>query len=697
MALSGKSSMRRASRPIESGVLDLWDDGPPFRFRGLLDPAAFWLFLKRNAKLVATIAAAVAILCAIALWLAFNQYAATALVLVDPRDVRATTTPEVLANVGGDAIAVESMVQVAKSDGFLGALVDQQGLAKDSEFNRGAASEETRRAAAIDKLKSRLAIGRRGATYVIDVTMKSKDAQKAARIANAAAKMIVDNQAQLRLGSNQRAIDFLGGKLANLRKKVHDEEEAAAALKAELKITDAGQGVLLQARRVADLNQQLVLAKTHTEEMRARLEQLRKVRGNEGLDLPTTPETTVLSALRQDYARLSQRATEKEAVLGERHPDVIALRAQIADSKRQIAAEEARLVGAAKNDYAEARQRETALADALAKAQAESGAGDQNIVKLQQAERDAKTDRDVYDQLAARQKELIEGAGLTPTDVRIVSPATPPLRAASPGLPILLAASCLFGLLSGVGAAAAREASRRSLVTPAQAERLVGAEVAGIVPLLPSSQDGAAAESAPSRWAAELCAAAPLKRAARGGLIIVTSPGEGEGKSTVAGAIAAHWAREGLDPLLVDLCGESNGRAVRRGGVIGVLSGETLLQDAIRWRGAGEASLLPLGAESANALEEGRGRLAALLRRCRRRFDIVVVDAPAIAQSSLARDLAPGAAILLVVEWDATEAGVVAEAIAGLDAKSASVALNKVDLARYAQFEPIRAKALQAA
>ncbi|HLJ71093.1 MAG TPA: ATP-binding cassette domain-containing protein, partial [Roseiarcus sp.] len=370
MALSGKSSTRRGSRPSERGALDLWDDGPPFRFRGLPDPAAFWLFLKRNARFIAAIAATVAILGAIALWLAFNQYAATALVLVDPRDVKATTTPEVLANVGGDAIAVESMVQVARSDGFLGALVDQQGLANDSEFNRGAATGEARRAAAIDKLKSKLSIGRRGATYVIDVTMKSRDAQKAARIANAAAKMIVDNQAQLRLGSNQRAIDFLGGKLADLRKKVHDEEEAAAALKAGLKITDAGQGVLLQARRVADLNQQLVLAKTHTEEMRARVEQLRKVRGNGDLDLPTTPEMTVLSALRQDYARLSQRATEKEAVLGERHPDVIALRAQIVDSKRQIAAEEARLVGAAKNDYAEARQREAALADALAKAHA---------------------------------------------------------------------------------------------------------------------------------------------------------------------------------------------------------------------------------------------------------------------------------------------------------------------------------------
>ena len=696
MALSGKFSSRRQSRPSETGALELWDEGPGFNLRGLLDPRAILLFLRRNLVLIAAVAAVVTVLCTLALWMLFDQYAATALVLVDPRDVKVTATPDVLPNIGPDSIAIESLVQVAKSDAFLGALVDQEGLAKDAEFSRGASSEQTQRAAAIERLRSRLAIGRRGATYVIDVTMKSRDPQKSARIANAAAKMIVDRQAELRTGANQRAIDFLGGRLADLRKRVHDKEEAAAALKAELKITDAGPGELLQARRVTELNQQLVLAKAHTEEMRARLEQLRKVNAGDVLDLPTTPEMTVLSALRQDYARLSQRVTEKEAVLGERHPDVIALRAQVADSRRLIAAEEARLVASAKNDYQEARQREAALTDALAKAQAESGANDQNLVKLQQAESDAKTDRDVYDQLASRQKELIEATGMTPTDVRIVSPADPPLRASSPGLPILFVASCLFGAMAGIGAAVTREAMRRSLVTPAQTERLVGVEVAGIVPRLPSSDtNGPPQDGDAVRWFAELCTAAPLKRAARSGLVLVTSPRDGEGKSTIAGNIAEHWARARLDVLLVQLGGASNSRSKRRSGVVDVLAGDALLQDAIRWRGAGQASLLPLGAQSPKPLEATRTRLHALLRRCRRRFDVVVVDAPAIAMSSLARDLAPGAAILLVVEWDATEAKVVADAIAALDSRMISVVLNKVNLARYAQFEPVRAKTLR--
>jgi polysaccharide biosynthesis transport protein len=704
MALSNKT-LRRAPSPRDSGALELWDDAQGSSVRDLLDPTAIWLFLRRNAALIAIVASVATLLCVVALWLLFDQYSATALVIVDPRDAKVTATQEVLTNIGPDSIAVESLVQIAKSDGFLGALAEQEQLTKDPEFNRGEETLDRQRGAAIEKLKSKLQVARRGATYVIDVTAKTKDPQKSARLANAAAKMIVDNQAQLRIGSNQRAIDFIAGKLADLRSKVNNEEAAAAALKAELKITDAGPGELLQDRRVTELNQQLVLAKAHTEEMRARIDQLRKVSANDANDLPTAPEMTVLSALRQDYARLTRQAAEKETVLGVRHPDVAVVQAQIPDMKKQIAAEQARLIAAAKNDFIEARQREAALGEDLRKAQAESGAGDQNLVKLQQAERDAKADRDVYDQMLTRQKELIESVGLAPFDIRIVSPATPPLRTSAPAWPILLAASGLFGLLAGVGAAAGREAMRRSLVTPGQTERIVGAEVAGVIPLLSGAppSDGRRMDRDAARWFGDLCASAPLQRAAQNGLIFVTSPREGEGKSLVAGNIAAHWAREGLDVLLVQLGPSANDPDRRRAGMIDVLAGDALLEDAIRRRGAGQASLLTLGADletsngNGDGLAAAAGRLRALLRRCRRRFDMVVVDGPAVSSSSLSRRLAANADVLMVVEWNATDASLVTAAVEQFEPQSASIVLNKVDMARYAQFEPARANAFRPA
>jgi polysaccharide biosynthesis transport protein len=704
MVSSTKSTPRRAPEPRDASALELWDEGPGSALREFLDPMTVWLFLKRNAIFIAAVSIGVAAFFAVVFWLLFNQYSATALVIVDPRDARVTTTPEVLGNIGPDSIAIESLVQIAQSESFLGALVDQEKLTNDPEFSRAGDGAEAQRAAAIEKLKSKLSVARRGATYVIDVTAKTKSAAKSADLANAAAKMFVDNQAQLRVGSNQRAIDFLASKLGEMRSKVNSEETAVAELKSELKITDAGPGELLQDRRVTELNQQLVLAKAHTEEMRARVDQLRKAGASDAIDLPSAPETTVLSALRQDYAKLTRQAAEKEAVLGARHPDIATLQAQIADTKKQIAAEQERLIATAKNDYLEARQREAGLGEELRKAQAESGAGDQDLVKLQQAERDAKADRDVYDQMLTRQKELIASVGLSPFDIRLASPAFPPIRPAGPARPILLAAAVLFGLLSGLGAAVAREAMRGLAVAPAEAEPAIAAEVAGAVPLLSQAppRDGRQTNEEEARPFADLCATAPLKRAAQSGFLLVTSPREGEGKSVIAGNIAAQWAREGLDVLLVQLGGPTDDMTRRRTGLVDVLAGDALLQDAIRRRERGRVSILPLGVtreskKITEALETSSAQLRALLRRCQRRFDAVVVDAPAVSKSSLPQRLSAKADVLIVTEWDATDKKLIAATTEQFDPQLTSVVLNKVAPDRDPIFKPARESVLRSA
>ena len=122
------------------------------------DIRAFLPFLRRNAVWIAAVAVPVALACFVLVRLIFNQYSATATVLFDPRNAKVTTTQEVLSDIGPDSIAIESLVQVAKSDGFLTALVARLGLADDSEFGGSATAVADRNAAALDKLRDRLAI-----------------------------------------------------------------------------------------------------------------------------------------------------------------------------------------------------------------------------------------------------------------------------------------------------------------------------------------------------------------------------------------------------------------------------------------------------------------------------------------------------------------------------------------------------------
>jgi polysaccharide biosynthesis transport protein len=674
---------------VPAAGLELWGEPANPLNAKMLDPGALLSLMRRRAVWIVAVACLVALLCVIAVWLIFNQYSATATILFDPRSAKVTGTEEVLPDIGPDSIAIESLVQVAKSDGFLSALVEHEGLSKDPEFIGSAASIADQKAAALEKLRDRLAIARRGATYVVDVSIKTHNAEKSARIANAAAGMIVDSETDLRAGSNQRAVDFIAGKLAQLRARVSDEDAAIAKLKTDLKITDAGQGEVLQERRVTELNQQFVLASAHSEATRAIVDQLREADLGAGAALPPAIQSLVLNSLRQDYARLSREAADRETVLGARHPEVIAANAQLNDIRRQIAAEKDRLIASAKADYLEARKREALLADELRKAQADSGATDQQAVQLRDLERSEKSDQAVYEQLLGRQKELSEIKGLTSGDVRIVSPALTPTRTNMPKLPLVLAASGLIGLFAGFASAIAREAAQRAPRTdPAQIQRLLRVGSSTQLPVFspPPPLDGRLAKGEAARLFAKLSSFPGLRRDGRGGTILVMSARAGEGKSTVAANVAASLASGGQETLLLQL---ADSEASRRGrpGVLDVAAGECPLEEAVLWYGENAPSILPLGGSGAerpagiNALLSGVP-LRRIIHQCRWRYDTLVIDGPSVLEAPAAPALASLVdVILMVVAWEKTDAATLAKAIEGFDLTKVSLVFNKADVA----------------
>jgi Mrp family chromosome partitioning ATPase len=90
--------------------------------------------------------------------------------------------------------------------------------------------------------------------------------------------------------------------------------------------------------------------------------------------------------------------------------------------------------------------------------------------------------------------------------------------------------------------------------------------------------------------------------------------------------------------------------------------------------------------------------LRRLVRRLRRQFDTLVIDGPSISTSPAIRSLATLAgSTLMTVEWNKTDAALVANAIEGLDLRRVALIFNRVDLARYGRFTPARGDASLAA
>ena len=120
---------RRAdpTRSGSTGVAASWQSrtasngetrGTAARFGGLLTAAGAFSFFRDNARRILTIALAIFAFGAVVLLVIPVRFAATALVVVDPREQRVTTEQDVLPGIGQDSAALQSLVEVAKSTAF---------------------------------------------------------------------------------------------------------------------------------------------------------------------------------------------------------------------------------------------------------------------------------------------------------------------------------------------------------------------------------------------------------------------------------------------------------------------------------------------------------------------------------------------------------------------------------------------------
>lgn len=352
-----------------------------------------------------------------------------------------TADQDVLPGIGQDAAALQSYVEIAKSDGFLGPLIDQLKVAEDSDI-AGGRTDATR---LLDRFRNRLDISRRGLTYVIAIKFTSNNPQRAAYYANAVAEAFVASQRGTRSVATDEAADWLKSRLKTLNDRLRSSEDAVAKFKLEHRIVNAGKESTTQQLRVTDLTQQVAAARARTEEAKARYEQLqRDLKAN--VDGPVKQD--LLSALRAQRSALNDQIAQKRGVLGDRHPDLVMALSQLSDLNRQIEIERKKNIDTAKSEYEAQRDQQKALEDQLKAAEQQILVDGQAFVKLQELQRDADANKNIYEQFLSRYRTTDEQRGLQNSQTKVASPATPPIRSTLPPLPLLLVALAIVSLLT---------------------------------------------------------------------------------------------------------------------------------------------------------------------------------------------------------------------------------------------------------
>ena len=609
------------------------------------------------------------------------QYTAQGSILIQPKRENLASAEPSQAGLPPDTSAVDTQVELLRSQSVAEAVVRKLRLDRDPEFNpksrqSTSALPEPRALSKIaERLRDRTEIKRAGLTYVVGVGVSSSSPTKAAQITNVTMETFLQRQLEEKVAAVQRANKELGASLESMRQEAETAEARVQEYKNAHGLFSA-EGATLAEQEVSTLNQQIAAAKADTAEKQARLSAaLAQVRtGGGGADVGAALGSETIRELRKKEAETSVRLAQLQADFKPEYPEVKRTQAQLNDIHGQIQLEINRILSSLRAESSAASQRQGSLLGSRGVAQGGLAANGQAQVGLLALQQRADSAKQVYEAYLNRAKSVAAEGSLQQSDASITSPASVPSRRSSPNLPLFAVAGTLLGLLAGALSMLAAELWGRNLRSGADIERDLGLPFAGLVPDYASvaGRRRKKGPGAPADYMVDqpLSSFAEALRNLRAFLLFsgdsrpvkllaLTSAVPREGKSMTSFCLARALALSGSNVVVVDcdlrLRGLSKLLGEPKTGIVQVVEGAADL-DAVLARDPRTGLWVLPAAEGPIPYDLfSRPECDALLRRLAERFDYVLLDTPPILGVADARILAGKVdRVLYVVHWNKT-------------------------------------------
>jgi succinoglycan biosynthesis transport protein ExoP len=544
-----------------------------------------------------------------------------------------------------------------------------------------AASQQARLDTAAGILLQNLSVAPVPFSRLVEIQFTSPDPVLSAQIANAWAAHFIQSTLARRFEATSYARSFLEQRLQQLRQRLEDSERQAVAYAARQGIVSVPSTISsesgaqtterpLAAEDLSALNQELARATADRVRAQSRLR-------SAGANVSEALENPAIGSLRQRRAELAAQHASMMVNFETGYPPAMALAAQIRELDSLIQREVGRVTSSLQNNYQASAEREAALQQRVRGAQAELLDLRSRSIQYNIFQRDVDTNRQLYDGLLQRYKEIGIAGGVGVNNISIVDTADVPGSPSSPRMLVNLFISLLAGLGIGVGLALVLEHLDEALKDPSDVKDKLQISLLGAVPKIAGDDPVQALEDPKSDITeAYLSVQTSLAFATDHGAprtLVVTSSRPGEGKSTTSYALAKSLARSGKRVLLVD--GDMRNPSVHK--QLGLKNGQGLsnyLAGQDDWR----AMLQPLSTPGLSALSAGppppnaaelltSPRLENLLQELRESFDHIIIDGPPImglADAPLLASQVEGA--IFVLESHSTKAGLAKVALSRL-------------------------------
>jgi polysaccharide biosynthesis transport protein len=388
---------------------------------------------------------------------------------------------------------------------------------------------------------------------LVKINFDSPSPQFSAQVANAISEGFIASGLERRFGASSYAKTFLEDQLKVTKAKLEQSERQLVAFAQKENIVNTGEGgQSLATQNLTQLNAALAAAQDQRIRAEARWRQ-----ASSGAMPADIIGNSNIRPLQQQKAVLQGTYQQKLQTFKPDYPEMQQLKGQIDELNRQIAQETGGVRASVRAEYSAAASQERMLMSQIASLRTQALDVDGRSIQYNILKREVDTNRELYDGLLQRFKEVGVAGDVRSNNISIIDRAEVPRWRFKPNLMLNLAIGMLLGGMLGVLAAFLLEFLDDTIKTPDDVEQKLRLAVLGIIPQLgPKENLGSVSRDSRSSFSeAYRSVRTALQFSTDHGVpktLLVTSTGPGEGKSTTALALARNFAELGKRVLLIE-------------------------------------------------------------------------------------------------------------------------------------------------
>jgi capsular exopolysaccharide synthesis family protein len=565
-----------------------------------------------------------------------------------------------------------------------------------------------------DTIAANLTVEPETGTSLVLLKYKHPEPELAKKIANTLADVFVKNNLDRETKGSTNAADLLAKQIADLQLRIQREQEERLNYTRNHNLpTDINNSpdANLEAKRLATYSNQLLEAENLRKDAQAKYQAAASA--TDPNSIPEVRDDGRIQKLRETLDQLQQKRAELLVIYTPEWPDVKKVDEKIKPIQEALDKAPREIVASLKSKYEAAVAHENSLKESYSHQSGVTSAQSAAQIQLSVLMQNLETDKQTYNTLLQRERELQITKNDKPNNVRVTDYGKLPREPIGPPRLRNIAIAFLLSLLAGIGLAFLLDYLDDTLKTVEDVDRYIHLPALALIPATRNSDrirlKGRGTHDGPESNALALIddvrsPVAESYRHLRTSLllssagqppksILVTSSQPSEGKTTTAVNTAVMLAQTGAEVIIIDCdlrrprlhshFGISNAR-----GVTNYLSGESDINDLLQpYEKLPNLKLLPSGPVPPNPAELlGSDEMRKLLAHLGGRggFAHIVIDSPpaiSFTDASILSTLVDG--VMLVVHGGRSSRAVVRRAkqqLMDVGAHIFGIVLNNVKL-----------------